>query len=89
MAKILSDFFYGKIIPGERYCTNHGEKRKKLDELELCRSKLRGELSEQGKDFLNQYESLVGEMNVFACEDYFVEGYRLGARMTMEALSDE
>ena len=89
MPKTLSDLFYGKIIPGERYCTNNGESRKKLDELELCRSQLRGVLPDQGKDLLNQYESLVGEMNVLACEEYFIGGYRLGARMTLEALSDE
>ena len=89
MYKTLSDLFYGKIIPGERYCVNPGEARQKLEELELCRSKLRGELSDRGKDLLNQYESLVGEMNVLACEDYFVGGYRLGARMTIEALWDE
>jgi hypothetical protein len=89
MYNTLSDLFYGKVIPGERYCVNPGEARQKLEELELCRSKLRGELSDRGKDVLNQYESLVGEMNVLACEDYFIGGYRLGARMTIEALWDE
>ena len=89
MAKVLRDLFYGNLFPGERYCTNDGEIRKKLGEVELLRKELQGELSEKGKAVLKKYEDTVSEANVLACEDHFICGYRLGARMMAEVFSSE
>ena len=51
MAKILSDFFYGKIIPGERYYTNHGEKRKNWRSWNCAEANYAGNCLHRGRIF--------------------------------------
>ena len=88
MDNILSDLFYGRLLPGEKYCVNGQEIWKLLAKTKQIRCNLYETLSESQRMLFQEYERLTSEANVLVSEDYFIGGYRLGARMTIEVFAD-
>ena len=89
MENILSDLFYGKLLPGEKYCANGQEIGELLEEAKRSRCSLYESLSENQRMLFREYERLTSEANVLAGEDYFIGGYRLGARLIIEVFAGE
>ena len=86
MKETIRKLFYGNIFPSER-CGNGnlevktlarkiGEKRELLCE---C-------LNEEQKEILEEYDELLSELHSFFNEEFFVDGFSLGAKIVKEAI---
>lgn len=87
MKETIIDLFHGNIAPCERLGVGNREIAHLGELVERNHQSLLRGLTDEQKEILEKYEDCVNEMNVLLYEESFVEGYRLGARMTVEALS--
>ena len=85
--RILEEFWYGNIEPTE-YDTSSKE-YKKLLEL-ICRNeeKLRGTMTDEQKEFFEQYSDCVQEHDTITDYLIFQNSFKLGARMMLEVMEE-
>lgn len=87
MKETLIDLFRGNIMPCECLGVENKETAHLSESVERSKKKLLQSLNDEQRELLEKYEACINEMHDSICEESFVEGYRLGARMTLEALS--
>lgn len=87
--RILKDLFYGNVSPLEQRgpCSRQMEKTlRKINEMD---EKLQAILSEEQRDIFEKFKTHSDERVCLAEQDMFIEGFKLGARMTFEIMGDE
>ncbi len=89
MSEILKEFYRGNVTPCEKYGGNRREIMNLLRIIDATREQLLPGMTEEQQEMLVKFENSLSMMNTLICEDSFVNGYRLGARMTMEALAED
>ncbi len=85
---ILKDLYYGNINPSERYIKRGSEYQKLSRLLSENEDKLLASLDEDGKRL---YESILEgryQQEDIAETETFVEGFRLGAQIMLEILTE-
>ena len=83
----LENFYFGNINPSE-YKQSRGTK-KKLSEMARLLDELRSMLTiEQQKDMLEQIENSQLSLIALSEKDAYIEGFKLGVRMTTEIYAD-
>ena len=82
---VLDKLWRGKLSPNEQ-CVNYGSEYCNLRD--LCHRKGRqisAELSEEGKKRFQEYEELRERLSAISEEDVFVNGFRIGVGLILDA----
>ena len=83
----LENFYFGNINPSEYKQSK--DTKKKLSEMTRLLDELRSTLTtEQQKDMLGQIENCQLSLIALSEKDAFIEGFKLGVRMTTEIYAD-
>ena len=83
----LEDFYFGNIDPSEYRQSK--DTKKKLAEMTKLLYELRSMLTtEQQKEKLEQMENCQLSLIALSEKDAFIEGFKLGVRMTTEIYAD-
>ena len=84
----LDKFWKGDIAPGEgRYHPNR-EYAKAMQALERCDDALKARLSAEDYQIFREYAEASLAVGYTESFDNFIEGFRMGARMMMDVLSE-
>lgn len=86
--KILSDFFYGNIVPNEKQFVRNSEFGKKAAEVVKEEDALRALLNDDALELLEKTIRLQGDITGMTAEGYFIDGFRTGFRIAVAALYD-
>lgn len=79
--KILSDFFYGNIVPNEKQFDRNSEFGKAADELVKNEEKLRAMLDGDALAILDRMIQSQGTITGMTAEGYFIDGFQTGFRL--------
>lgn len=79
--KILSDFFYGNIVPNEKQFDRNSEFGKAADELVKNEEKLRAMLDGNALAILDRMIQSQGTITGMTAEGYFIDGFQTGFRL--------
>lgn len=83
----LEDFYFGNINPSEY--KQSGNSKKKLSEMTRLLDELRALLTtEQQKEKLEQIENCQLSLIALSEKDAYIDGFKLGVRMTTEIYAD-
>ena len=83
----LENFYFGNIIPSEYKQSR--DTKKKLSEMTKLLDELRAMLTtEQQKEKLEQIENCQLSLIALSEKDAFIEGFKLGVKMTTEIYAD-
>lgn len=83
----LEDFYFGNINPSEYKQSR--DTKKKLSEMTRLLDELRSMLtSKQQKEKLEQIENCQLSLIALSEKDAYIEGFRLGVKMTTEIYTD-
>jgi len=87
--RILEELWFGNITPNARKIVR-GSEYDNLVRL-LCRNedKLNALLDEKEKDIFQKYQDAQSEMNDISDRETFISGFRLGAQIMQEVMTDE
>ena len=88
MRKILKDFYYGNITPGEKEMRPGSELHRAVNTAARCESQLTEGLDEVGLALLTNLVKAQHEIDSITAVENFILGFRLGARMMAECLDD-
>ena len=84
---ILEDFYFGNINPSEYRQSK--DTKKKLSEMTMLLDEIRSMFTtEQQKEKLEQMENCQLSLIALSEKDAFIEGFKLGVRMTTEIYAD-
>lgn len=84
---VLDKLWQGKLSPAEQ-CIQYGSEYSRLREQCFRLGKLiSGELSEEGRKHLQEYEALREQMSAISEEDCFFNGFRIGVGLILDATS--
>lgn len=86
---ILEELWYGNINPLEDSTDDNAEVKKLLNLVGRNRDKICEGMTEQQKADLAKYDDSVNEMYGFIEQEVFKYGFRLGAKIMLEALIDK
>ena len=83
----LENFYFGNINPSEYKQSK--DAKKKLSEMTKLLDELRAMLTtDQQKDKLEQIENCQLSLSALSEKDAFIEGFKLGVKMTTEIYAD-
>ena len=85
---LLDKLWRGDITPSERYIRPDSEFKRKAKEFCDAAERLVEGLSPEGKNHWEDVERLKHDMNMLSEEDIFIYGFRMGARMILDVVSD-
>ena len=88
MNNTLEALWYGNICPYEEIGRDNTEVKELMGLIVRNREVLSATLSEKQKEMLEKYDDCNNEMIALCNRDIFIEGFRLGMRMTVEGLTD-
>jgi len=86
---VLENLWYGNVSPSVRSLTRGSEVKKQLEALNTNEQIFTAELSVKGQQAFDEYDKLSASISEQSECDAFVKGFRLGARLMLEVLSDE
>ena len=86
MKETIKELFYGNIYPSERCGNNNAEIKALAKKLSEKRELLCKKLTEEQKEMLEEYDEISCELHSIFNEQFFVDGFSLGARLIKEAI---
>ena len=89
MRDTLEDLYFGKITPNEQDITPGSVLADAMDQAEQCEEKLTIRLEGEEKTLLLRLLNAENEISSTMALENFVLGFRLGMRMTIEALDED
>ena len=89
MRDTLEDLYFGKITPNEQDITPGSVLADAMDQAEQCEEKLANRLEGEEKTLLLRLLNAENEISSTMALENFVLGFRLGMRMTIEALDED
>ena len=89
MRNILEDLYFGKITPNEQDITPGSPLQQAMDQAEKYEEKLTSLLEGEEKTMLLRLLNAENEISSTMALENFVLGFRLGMRMTIEALDED
>ena len=89
MRDTLEDLYFGKITPNEQDITPGSILADAMDRAEQCEEKLTALLEREEKTLLLRLLNAENEISSTMALENFVLGFRLGMRMTIEALDED
>ena len=85
-SKILSDFFYGNIIPNEKQLDRNSGLGKAGAELVSVEEKLRTVLGGDALVTLDKMIQLQGNITGMTAESYYIDGFKTGFLLALAVL---
>ena len=85
---VLQELWRGNITPSERFVRSGSEYKKIAGELADELDRLMEMISPEVRKQLENIGNLRADMTVLANEDYFIYGFRLGARLILDIVGD-
>ena len=85
---VLEELWRGNITPAERFVRSGSEYRKIARKLSDEMDRLMEAISPEVRKQLENIGNLRADMTVLANEDYFIYGFRLGARLILDIVGD-
>ena len=85
---VLQELWRGNITPSERFVRSGSEYKKIAGELSDEMDRLMEMISPEVRKQLENIGNLRADMTVLANEDYFIYGFRLGARLILDIVGD-
>ena len=85
---ILSELFYGNIVPNEKSFRDNSEYKKTAKRLADTEEKLNALLSEEEKKLLEKLISAQIAITSITAEEYFKDGFKTGFKIVLAALED-
>ena len=85
---ILSDFFYGNIVPSEKHFDKNSEFGKAVDEMSKNELALKSMLDEKQAELFDRVCQLQGDVTEMTAKEYYIDGFRTGFRLAVSALFD-
>lgn len=89
MRKTLLEFYRGNIIPSEKAFKRNTEFDAAIKIVSGNEQKLFDILREEEKALLEGYSKAQMDVNGITAEEYFVDGFKMGARFMLEILTDD
>ena len=89
MRKTLEELFYGNLTPNEQQITPDSPLQQAMDQAEKYEEKLTSLLEGEEKTLLLRLLNAENEISSTMALENFVLGFRLGMRMTIEALDED
>ena len=88
MRKVLEDFYYGNITPGEKEMRPGSKLQRAVDTAAQCESQLAERLDEVNQALLTKLVKAQHEIDSITATENFILGFRLGTRMMVECMDD-
>ena len=85
---VLQELWRGNITPSERFVRSGREYKKIAGKLSDEMDRLMEAISPEARKQLENIGNLRADMTVLANEDYFIYGFRLGARLMLDVLGE-
>ena len=85
---VLEELCRGNISPAERFVRSGSEYKKIAGKLSDEMDKLMEAISPEARKQVEAIDNLRADMTVLANEDYFIYGFRLGARLILDVVGD-
>lgn len=86
---ILENLWFGNITPVDRKLVRGSEVKKLLEKTTASENIFTAELSAEGQRAYTEYGKLMGDISAISECDALCKGFRLGARLMIETLSEE
>ncbi|MBD5155440.1 MAG: hypothetical protein HDT15_10375 [Oscillibacter sp.] len=86
---ILENLWFGNIAPADRKLKRGSEAKKLLEAAIANENIFTAELSTEGQRAYIEYSKLISRISEISECDAFGKGFRLGARLMLETLSEE
>ena len=88
MRKILQDFYYGNLTPGDQDIAPNSELRRAVDRITRCEQQLTERLGETEQAILSELVQAQHTADGITAVENFILGFRLGVRMMAECMDD-
>jgi len=88
MRKTLEDLYYGSITPNSRTAKHGTALQRAMEQAEECEERLTALLDGREKALLLRLLNTENEIGSTLALENFILGFRLGARLLLEALDD-
>ena len=88
MRNTLENLYYGNITPGSQQMAPDSELKRAVDRVSRFESQLTERLDEDGQTILGKLLESQHEVNSITALEYFILGFRLGAKLTMECMDE-
>ena len=85
---VLQELWRGNITPSERFVRSGSEYKKIAGKLSDEMDRLMDAISPEARKKLENIGNLRADMAVLSNEDYFIYGFRLGARLILDIVGD-
>ena len=86
MRKILQDFYYGNLTPGDQDIAPNSELRRAVDRIARCEQQLTERLGETEQAILSELVQAQHTADSITAVENFILGFRLGVRMMAECM---
>ena len=86
--QILEDLYIGNVRPGERMFKRNSQYAKALDETVKAGDALIASLSEEQKEFFEDYMTAHREVNILTDCETFCYGFKVGAKIMLDVLTE-
>ena len=84
----LRELWRGNIAPAERFVRSGSEYKETAKKLSDEMDRLMEAISPEARKQLENIGNLRADMTMLANEDYFIYGFRLGARLMLDVLGE-
>lgn len=85
---VLRELWRGEISPTDRRVRQGSEYQQTAKEVQKKMGEFLEMLSPEARERLEAINDLKSDLSVMANEDYFIYGFRLGARMILDIIGD-
>ena len=86
--QILEDLYIGNVRPGERVFKRNSQYAKALDETVKAGDSLTASLSDEQKEFFEEYMTAQREVNNLTDCETFCYGFKVGAKIMLDVLTE-
>ena len=85
---VLNRLWRGDISPSQRAIRKGSRYEKVFSHLCAVGDKMSGEMTQEGRKAFEDFQMIQAELSSIECEEVFIEGFRLGAQMMLDAFGD-
>ena len=86
--QIPEDLYIGNVRPGERMFKRNSQYAKALDETVKAGNMLTASLSDEQKEFFEDYMTAQREINILTDFETFCYGFKIGAKIIVDVLTE-
>ena len=89
MHNVLEELFYGNLNPGYKQMVHGSEFAKATKAVSDSEERVCKLLDDKDKELFAKMTAARGKLNGLTACEYFIEGFRLGARIGLAVMSDD